>query len=59
MDKLEEFINTPAYQENEIDLSKYADLGEEMDDDTTEIDLEEIKKEINNHISGTLSKYFK
>ena len=56
MDKLESFINTPMSTEEEIDLSKYADLG---GDDVKEIDLDEIKKEINKTISDTLGKYFK
>ena len=56
MDKLETFINTPMSTEEEIDLSKYADLG---NDDVKEIDLDEIKKEINKSISETLGKYFK
>ena len=62
MRKLSQFINskTPAAQENEIDLSKYADLGNVKEEDKTEeIDLEEIKKEINGRIGETLSKYFK
>ena len=56
MDKLESFINTPMSTDEEIDLSKYADLG---GDDVKEIDLDEIKKEINKTISDTLGKYFK
>lgn len=56
MDKLETFINTPVSTDEEIDLSKYADLGI---DETKEIDLEEIKNEINKSISETLGKYFK
>jgi len=56
MDKLESFINTPMSTDEEINLSKYADLAE---DDVKEIDLEEIKKEINKTISDTLGKYFK
>jgi hypothetical protein len=57
MDKLEAFINTPISTEEEIDLSKYADLGSL--DETKEIDLDEIKNEINKSISTTLGKYFK
>jgi hypothetical protein len=57
MDKLESFINTPISTEEEIDLSKYADLGSL--DETKEIDLDEIKNEINRSISTTLGKYFK
>jgi hypothetical protein len=57
MDKLESFINTPVSTDEEIDLSKYADLGSL--DETKEIDLDEIKNEINKSISDTLGKYFK
>ena len=56
MDNLESFINTPI-ETDEIDLSSYADLGEE--DETQEIDLDEIKNEINKSVGETLSKYFK
>jgi hypothetical protein len=59
MDKLETFINMPAVQDEEIDLSKYADLGSVQEDDIKEVDLEEIKKEINRNIEETLGKYFK
>ena len=61
MDKLEMFINTPAVLDEEIDLSKYADLSEygSTEDEVKEIDLEEIKKEINKSIESTLGKYFK
>lgn len=62
MSKLSQFINskTPSAQENEVDLSKYADI-EEMggDDETKEIDMDEIKRELNGRIGETLSKYFK
>jgi hypothetical protein len=57
MDKLESFINSSMSTEEEIDLSKYADLGSL--DETKEIDLDEIKNEINKSISETLGKYFK
>jgi hypothetical protein len=57
MDSLESFINTPIDSHEEIDLSKYADLGEE--NDVQEIDLDEIKNEINRTVGETLSKYFK
>lgn len=59
MDALEAFINTPI-STDEIDLSKYADLGEMSHDldEEKEIDLDEIKAEINRSISETLSKYF-
>jgi hypothetical protein len=56
MDKLETFINTPMSTEEEIDLSRYADLG---NDEVKEIDLDEIKNEIHKSISETLGKYFK
>jgi hypothetical protein len=59
MDKLESFVNMPAVQDEEIDLSKYADLGSVQEEDVMEIDLEEIKKEINRNIEETLGKYFK
>jgi dsDNA-specific endonuclease/ATPase MutS2 len=55
MDKLESFINSSMSTEEEIDLSKYADLGSL--DETKEIDLDEIKREISNSIGKTLSKY--
>lgn len=57
MDALESFVNSPAYQEEEIDLSNYADLGEE--DDVQELDIDEMKNEISKSIGETLSKYFK
>jgi hypothetical protein len=57
MDALESFINTPIEAE-EIDLSKYADLDEESDE-IQEIDMDEIKNEINKSVGETLSKYFK
>ena len=61
MDALESFINTPIGGDSdveEIDLSKYADLGE-TEDDIQELDLDEIKNEINRSVGETLSKYFK
>jgi hypothetical protein len=57
MAALDEFINTPV-ETDEIDLSKYA-IKEEGDEDIQELDLDEIKKEINNSINSTLHKYFK
>lgn len=57
MDKLESFINSPIQSDEEIDLSKYSDLGSM--DETKEIDLDEIKSEINKSIAETLGKYFK
>jgi hypothetical protein len=53
MDALESFIDTPI-DSNEIDLSKYSDI-----DDIQELDLDEIKNEINRTVGETLSKYFK
>jgi hypothetical protein len=45
---------------DEIDLSKYAIKEEGMDEEEVqELDLEEMKSEINNAIGTTLSKYFK
>lgn len=57
MNKLAKFINTPI-EADEIDLSKYVDK-EEDEEDVQEIDLEEIKREINSNVHNTLSKYFK
>lgn len=70
MNGLKDFVNMSAphdeHEEKEtggINLKKYTDLGsvheeEGMEDDVQEIDMDEIKREINQHISGTLSKYF-
>jgi hypothetical protein len=59
INKLNKFVKTKAPQEtDEIDLSKYADIGNEKEE-VSEIDMDKIKKEINDSISGTLSKYFK
>jgi len=65
MGALDEFVNTPM-ETNEpsdvqdIDLSKYAIKEEGMDEeDVQELDLDEMKSEINNAIGSTLSKYFK
>lgn len=57
MSKLSKFVNSPAVSQDEIDLSKYADLGSV--DETKELDMDEIKNEINTRIGETLSKYFK
>lgn len=60
MSKLDSFVNSNAPSEaDEIDLSKYADIEEDNVSDETEIDLDEIKNEINTKIGETLSKYFK
>ncbi len=60
MAALDEFVNTPM-DTDEIDLSKYAIKEEGMDneEDVQELDLDEMKSEINNAIGSTLSKYFK
>jgi hypothetical protein len=61
MSDLEEFIDEPMdIDMDEIDFGKYA-IGEESEeeDDTVELDLDEIKNEINNNINQTLSKYFR
>jgi hypothetical protein len=60
MDALESFIDTPI-DYNEIDLSKYSDIDENIGDmdDVQELDLDEIKNEINRTVGETLSKYFK
>lgn len=56
MSKLEEFIDTPIGQNDEIDLSNFADIKE---DDLVELDMNEIQKAINQSVGETLSKYFK
>ena len=60
MAALDEFINTPI-QSDEIDLSKYAikEEGDVEEEEVKELDLDEIKSEINNSINQTLHKYFK
>jgi hypothetical protein len=61
MGSLDEFVNTPM-DTDEIDLSKYAikETGDvHNEDDIQELDLDEIKNEINSSISQTLHKYFK
>ena len=59
MAALDEFVNTPM-DTDEINLSKYAIKEEGMDvEDVQELDLDEMKSEINNAIGSTLSKYFK
>jgi len=58
MKALEEFVGTPIEDTNEVNLSKYSIKEEgEMDaeDETKELDLDEIKAAI----GDTLSKYFK
>jgi len=61
MGSLEEFVETPM-DTDEIDLSKYSikETGDEYNEDNIqELDLDEIKNEINSSISQTLHKYFK
>ena len=58
MDALESFINTPIEAE-EINLSNYSQLGSVQEkDELKELDLEEIKNDINQAIGERLSKYF-
>jgi hypothetical protein len=58
MDALESFINTPI-DADEINLSNYSDLGSiEEKDELKELDLDEIKNDINQAIGERLSKYF-
>jgi hypothetical protein len=66
MSALDEFVNTPMDTDEssdvqDIDLSKYAikENGEMEEDELQELDLDEIKNDINNAIGSTLSKYFK
>lgn len=55
---LEELINTPL-ETSETDISQYDDLSEGGDDeDIKEIDIEQMKNEINQAIGEKLSKYF-
>ncbi len=58
MAALDEFIKTPV-DTDEIDLSKYAIKEEGDEEEVKELDLDEIKSEINNSINQTLHKYFK
>jgi hypothetical protein len=62
MAALDEFVNTPM-DTDEVNLSQYSikeegEMGGE-EDDIQELDLDEMKSEINNAIGSTLSKYFK
>jgi hypothetical protein len=57
MDKLQSFIDTPI-QTDEVDLSQYA-IKEEDLEETREVDMDLMKKDINDSINSTLSKYFK
>lgn len=63
MDALEEFVDTPM-DTDEINLSKYSiketnEMPESYDDDVQELDLDEIKNEINKMTNDILSKHFK
>lgn len=60
MAALDEFVNTPM-DTDEINLSKYAikEEGDMDQDELQELDLDEMKNDINNAIGSTLSKYFK
>jgi hypothetical protein len=67
MDLLNSFIDapTPIGEEDmyELDLRKFADIeaseGYSYEEDVQELDLDEIKNDINQAISEKLSKYFK
>ena len=59
--KLEKFVNNNSYDTNEdVDFEKYAisELGE-TEEETVELDMDEIKSQIANSVNATLSKYFK
>ena len=65
MDLLNSFIESPIGEEdtNELDLRNFADIeaseGQSYEDEVQELDLDEIKNDINQAISEKLSKYFK
>ena len=70
MDKLESFIDTDAIVDEEeieesgdVDIKQFNDLGMaetvSEEDEEVELDLEELKSDINKHVEETLSKYFK
>lgn len=70
MSKLESFVDTPVEEESseeeleEKSIEDFADLSvkhEEVseEEEIGEIDLDELKSEINKHVDETLSKYFK
>ena len=65
MDLLNSFIEAPIGEEDmyELDLRKFADIeaseGYSYEEDVQELDLDEIKNDINQAISEKLSKYFK
>jgi hypothetical protein len=62
MSALESFIDSPVdlgdESNEEVDLSKYAVTDGDADD-IQELDLDEIKNEINRSVGETLMKYFK
>jgi hypothetical protein len=61
IESLESFVNSSIGDTNEINLEDYADLSdleETSHNEIKELDLDEIKKEINDTIGKTLSKYF-
>lgn len=62
MEALESFIDSPVdlgdEPNDEVDLSKYAVTDGDADD-IQELDLDEIKNEINRSVGETLMKYFK
>jgi hypothetical protein len=73
MDKLESFVDTPIEETSDLpeseeieekriediaDLSVRHEEVSEMEEDV-ELDLDELKKEINKNVDDTLSKYFK
>ena len=67
MDLLNSFIDSPIPQHkektNELNMEDFADIesseGHSYEDDVQELDLDEIKNDINQAISEKLSKYFK
>ena len=65
MDLLNSFIESPIGEEdtNKLDLRNFADIeaseGQSYEDEVQELDLDEIKNDINQAISEKLSKYFK
>jgi hypothetical protein len=63
MSALESFIDSPVNlgdeSNDEVDLSKYAVTDGDADEDVQELDLDEIKNEINRSVGETLMKYFK
>lgn len=68
MSKLESFITAPTEEESyeeEISEKSIEDYGITQEDEISEeeeigeIDLDELKNEINKHVDETLSKYFK